>query len=141
MTADTTPALDHNWPLVAAGGTRRLSVAKLVEDLRRFHREGATIGEAYRWILEHYVIRQHHRVALGKLPDDTFRLRLDADRVQFVDEPVAVEMNDSRFRALSTCAAELGWTRPLNEPNHRLTRSGRRLVDSGDLPGMPNEDE
>ena len=130
-------ALD--WPLVSAGGARRLSMAKLVEDVRRFHREGATIGETYRWILEHYVIRQHHRVALGKLPDDTFRLRLDAGRVQFVDESVAVDMNDSRFRALSTCAAELGLTRPLNGPNHGLTRSGRRFVNSGDLPELANE--
>jgi hypothetical protein len=125
-----------DWPLVAAGGARRLSVAKLLEDLRALSREGATIGEAARWLLEHYVIRQHHRVALGKLPDDTFRLRLDAGRVQFVDEPVAVEMNDSRFRALSTCAAERGWTRPLSEPEHGLTRSGRRLVAAGDLPPL-----
>lgn len=131
----------RDWPLVAAGGSRRLSVAKLVEDLRRHRRDGARVGEAFRWVLEHYVIRQHHRVALGKLPDDTFRLRLDAGRVQFVDEPVAVEMNDSRFRALSTCAAELGWTRPMSESNHGLTRTGRRLVDSGDLPGIPTEDE
>ncbi|MCD9624218.1 cytochrome P450 [Rhabdothermincola salaria] len=128
-----------DWPLVTAGGVRRLSVVKLVEDLRRLDRDGATIGEASRWILEHYVIRQHHRVALGKLPDDTFRLRLDAGRVQFVDEPVAVEMNDSRFRALSTCAAELGWTRPLKESNHGLTRTGRRFVTNGDLPAFPSE--
>lgn len=113
--------------------------AKLVEDLRSLDRDRASIGDSIRWLLEHYVIRQHHRVALGKLPDDTFRLRLDAGRVQFVDEPVAVEMNDSRFRALSTCAAELGWTRSLGEPNPGLTRTGRRLVTTGDLPALDAE--
>lgn len=124
-----------DWPLVAAGGARRLGVARTVEDLRSHLKAEATIGSTGRWFLEHYVIRQHHRVALGKLPDDTFRLRLDAGRVWFRDEQVAVEVNDSRFRALSTCAAELGWTRPLAEPAHGLTRRGRQLVKGGDLAG------
>lgn len=123
-----------DWPLVTAGGAKRLGLARFLDDMRRHEKAGATIGQTGRWFLEQYVIRQHHRVALAKLPDDTFRVRLDAGRVRFVDEAVAVEMNDSRFRALSTCATELGWTKPMGEPDHHLTSTGRSFVDVGDLP-------
>lgn len=129
-----------DWPLVRAGGARRLSVDRFISDVKVQARAGATIAEAGRWFLEHYVIRQHHRVALGKLPDDTFRLQLDAGRVRFVNEAVAVEMNDSRYRALSTVAAELAWTKPMTEQKHALTADGRRLVADGDLPA-PNTPE
>jgi hypothetical protein len=131
-----------DWHLVRAGGARRLSADRFLEDFRRHAKTGATICDAGRWFLEHYVLRQHHRVALGKLPDDTFRLRLDAGRVRFVDEHVAVEVNDPRYRALSTCAAELGWTAPMFDPNHKLSASGRRLVRDGDLPPVePDVDD
>jgi hypothetical protein len=102
--------------------------------MRAQDKAGATIGAAGRWFLEQYVIRQHHRIALAKLPDDTFRLRLDAGQVRFVDQTVAVQMNDSRFHALAGCAAEIGWTMPLHEPSHSLTPLGQELVGAGDLP-------
>jgi hypothetical protein len=123
----------QDWPLLAQGGSRRVSVARFLDAMRSQQKAGATIGQSGRWMLEHFVLRQHHRVALGKLPDDTFRLRLDAGRVWFVDERVAVEMNDPRYRALSTCAAELDWTGPLGEADHDLTAKGRRLLAYGDL--------
>lgn len=126
-----------DWALVRAGGARRLSVDRFIAKIKSQARTGTTIAEGGRWFLEHYVIRQHHRVALGKLPDDTFRLQLDAGRVRFVSEAVAVEMNDSRFRALSTVAAELAWTKPMAEGKHSLTATGKRLVSTGDLP-QPN---
>lgn len=125
-----------DWALVRAGGSRRLSVDRFIGDVRAQVRSKATIGESGRWLLEHYVIRQHHRVGLSKLPEDTFRLRLDAGRVRFVNQTVAVEMNDSRYRALSTAAAELAWTNPMTKENHRLTRTGQRLVVEGDLPPL-----
>jgi hypothetical protein len=123
-----------DWSLVCAGGPRRLSVQILLRDMRDHVDREASIGDASRWFLEHYVIRQHHRVALTKLPDDTFRLRLDAGRIRFVDEPGAVDMNDSRFRALSITAAEFGWTAPMEARDHRLSHPGRELVGKGDLP-------
>jgi len=126
----------NDWAIVCAGGARRLSVDRFLGDIRGHVSRKATIADAGRWFLEHYVIRQHHRVALAKLPDDTFRLRLDAGRVRFVNESVAVEMNDSRYRVLSTTVAELGWTKPMNERGHTLSRVGRRLVTSGDLPAV-----
>lgn len=125
-----------DWALVRAGGQRRLSSDRLVTDLRTHLTGNATISQAGRWFAEHYVIRQHHRVALGKLPDDTFRLRLEAGRIRFVDETVAVEMNDSRFRALSTVGMELGWLRTPAPGKAPLSPTGKRLLKTGDLPAL-----
>lgn len=58
-------------------------------------RSGYSVGESARWFLEHYVVRQHHRTALAKLPDDTFRLRLDVERLHVVPEPVGMDFNSS----------------------------------------------
>ena len=124
----------HDWHLVRAGGRRRLAVDRLLENFRHHLATNATVSESASWFLEHYVIRQHHRTAMTKLPDDTFRLRMDVERVSFIDEPVGVEFNDSRFRALSTCAAELGLVKPLDEPGHSLTRMGATFLKAGDLP-------
>jgi hypothetical protein len=123
----------NDWSLVSAGGWRRLSVMRFLDDIRSHSAAGRTVGETARWIAEHYVMRQHHRVALGKLPDDTFRLRLDGPQVWFALETVAVEMNDSRYRALSTCATELGWTDPLDIAGHKLTATGKQLLKKGGL--------
>lgn len=125
-----------DWHLVRAGGRRRLAVDRFVEDMRSHVRSGYSVGESARWFLEHYVIRQHHRTALAKLPDDTFRLRLDVERLHIVPEPVGMDFNDSRFRALSTCAAELGFIKPIGEPEHGLTKLGRKFLKTGDLPTL-----
>jgi hypothetical protein len=130
----------HDWSLVRAGGNRRLSSDRLITDLRTHLAAGSTISELGRWFAEHYVIRQHHRVALGKLPDDTFRLRLEAGRIRFVSESVAVEMNDSRFRALSTVGLELGWLREPTPGRAPLSPTGTRLLKNGDLPALPGRD-
>ncbi|MEO2107158.1 MAG: hypothetical protein ABGZ36_16125 [Actinomycetota bacterium] len=121
-----------NWHLVQAGGLRRLSVERLLQDLRRLVADDATVGETARWLLEHYVVRQHHRVALAKLPDDTFRFRLDAGRVVFTDQTIPVVMNSARYHALATCAAELGWTSSLYDGQRTLTPEGRELAATGD---------
>jgi hypothetical protein len=123
----------NDWHLVRAGGRRRLAVDRFLDDIRFHISNGATISEAAQWLLEHYVVRQHHRTALSKLPDDTFRLRIDVERVNFVDEPFGVDFNDSRFRALSTCAAELGLIKPIGDPGHALTPTGKRFLKDGDL--------
>lgn len=125
-----------DWPLVRAGGRRRLAVDRFLDDMRSHAKNDLTVGETAQWFLEHYVIRQHHRTALGKLPDDTFRLRLDAERIHVVPEPVGMDFNDSRFRALSTCAAELGFMKSINLPAHGLGRAGRTLLHNGDLPAL-----
>jgi len=123
----------EDWSLTREGGVRRLSVDRFLRQLRSQVRDGGTIASVGQWLLEEYIIRQHNRVALAKLPDDTFRLRVDTGAVWFFNQEVAVEFNDSRFRALSMCADELGLTRSLSAKKHSLTRRGRQLVNDGDL--------
>jgi hypothetical protein len=131
---------ENDWHIVHAGGRRRLAVDRYLEDMRTHSKQGQTIGQTARWFLEHYVIRQHHRTALGKLPEDTFRLRLDADRILFVPEPIGVIFNDSRFRALSTCAAELGLIRPIGKHGHGPSLQGLQFLKNGDLPHLEPTD-
>jgi len=80
-----------------------------------------------------YVIRQHERVAMSKLPDDTFRFRRDGDRLRFSTLRAEAGFNDSRFTAVSTIVAELGLAGGLQSADHALTTTGARLLTTGDL--------
>lgn len=123
----------NDWDLIRAGGTRRVGLDGFLRALRTRVSDGATIAEVGRWILEQHVCRLHNRVAMTKLPDDTFRLRLDAGNVRFFNQDAPAVMSDSRFVALATCVAELGWTTSIFEADHSLGEEGRRLVKDGDL--------
>jgi hypothetical protein len=79
------------------------------------------------------VIAQHERVALAKLPDDTFRFRRDAGRLRFFEKPTEFQRNSSRFGSLSTACAELGWMGFIGEPGHTLTAEGEQIRQHGDL--------
>jgi hypothetical protein len=48
---------------------------------------GMTLAEAPRWLLSDYVIRQHERVAIGKLAQtgDTLRFRRQGDQLRFYE--------------------------------------------------------
>jgi hypothetical protein len=63
--------------ILAVGGTERLAMTRFFDRARRAVMTGATVGEFTRSLVLDYVIRQHERVAMSKLPDDTFRFRRD----------------------------------------------------------------
>jgi hypothetical protein len=69
--------------ILAAGGAERLAMTRFFDRARRAITSGATVGEFARSLVLDYVIRQHERVAMSKLPDDTFRFRRDGDRLRF----------------------------------------------------------
>lgn len=123
----------NDWDLIRAGGSRRVGLDGFLRDLRTRVNAGNSIAEVGRWVLEQHVCRLHNRVAMTKLPDDTFRLRLDAGSVRFLNQDAPAVMSDSRFVALATCVAELGWTTSLFDDGHGLSEEGRRLVQNGDL--------
>ena len=99
-------------------------------------------GEAARWLLSDYVIRQHERVATAKLAQtgDTFRFRRQGDRLRFYEADTRASMTNSRFQALATVIHELGFAGNLYAESHPLSPDGRRLLDSGDLPEQPLRD-
>jgi hypothetical protein len=135
----TAATYEQDWDLVSEGGVARLAMSRFFNQLRRRTMSGDTIGELARWVIHDYVIRQHERVAVAKLPDDTYRFRREGDTLRFFDQPRFAFMSNSRFDALATTVHELGFTEHLGNDTHRLTQAGRRLLTSGDLDDTPLE--
>ena len=104
-----------------------------LDKLRSDERAGRTVREVIARILNDQVIAQHERVALAKLPDDTFRFRREGGRLRFFEQPNEFQRNNSRFEALSTVCAELGWTGYVAEKGHGLTPEGQTIRKDGDL--------
>lgn len=122
-----------DWRPVLEGGMARIGMQFALEQLRRDERAGRTISEVAWRVLNDHVIAQHERVALAKLPDDTFRFRREAGRLRFFDKPNEYQRNSSRFGSLSSVCAELGWMGFIGEPGHALTAEGEQIRQLGDL--------
>jgi hypothetical protein len=112
-------------------------MTRFFDRARRAVTAGATVSEFTRSLVLDFVIRQHERVAMSKLPDDTFRFRRDGDRLRFSTLRAETGFNDSRFTAVSTIVAELGLAGGLQAADHALTPAGTSLLTTGDLPERP----
>ncbi len=123
----------EDWRPVLEGGLSRIGMQFALDKLRADERAGRTVREVMARVLNDQVIAQHERVALAKLPDDTFRFRREGGRLRFFEQPNEFQRNNSRFEALSTVCAELGWTGYLAEEGHRLTAEGQAIRRDGDL--------
>jgi hypothetical protein len=123
----------EDWRPVLEGGVRRIGMQFALDQLRSDARDGRTVAEVMERILGHQVIAQHERVALAKLPDDTFRFRREGGKLRFFQQPNGFQRNDSRFEALSTVCAELGWTGHLSQKGRRLSSEGQSIRKNGDL--------
>ncbi len=132
--------LGEDVDILAAGGAERLAMSRFFDRARRAIMAGATVGEFARSLVLDFVIRQHERVAMSKLPDDTFRFRRDGDRLRFSTLRAVTGFNDSRFTAVSTIVAELGLSGALQAADHALSPAGTRLLTVGDLPDRPLTD-
>ncbi|WP_200863194.1 hypothetical protein [Rhodococcus ruber] len=127
--------LGDDASLLSEGGSLRVGMAVFFGQLTKRLMAGDTLSDLARWMIHDFVIVQHERVATAKLPDDTFRLRRVGDSVRFFPHQEAgAVLNNSRYVALSTTAHELGLVSSLREPQRRLTPTGRRLLQHGDLP-------
>jgi len=134
MSADLSIAVGvDDWRPVVEGGATRIGMRFALDQLRRDEQTGRSIGDVAWRVLNDHVLTQHERVAFAKLPDDTFRFRREAGRLRFFDRPVEFQRNSSRFPALSTVCAELGWMGFIGEPDHALTDEGERIRQFGDL--------
>jgi hypothetical protein len=123
----------EDWRPVTEGGVSRVGMQYALEQLRRDQQLGRTVSEVVWRVLNDQVMAQHERVALAKLPDDTFRFRREAGRIRFFEQSVDFQRNDSRFNSLSTVCAELGWSGFLGDPAHSLTPEGEKIRCDGDL--------
>ncbi len=141
-----TPAIQaayaNDWDICLDGGVSRLALNRFFNQWRRHHMAGLTLGEAAKWLLSDYIIRQHERIAVAKLAQtgDTFRFRRQGDQLRFYEADAPARMSNSRFQALATAVHELGFAKSLYTENHILSPDGRRLLENGDLPEQPLRD-
>jgi hypothetical protein len=121
-----------DWSGLVDGGDDRVSTARLVAWLTRRYELGGSVGDAISDLVRLYVVRQHLRIARGKLPDDTFRFHDDGGGLRFVDQgdwgglnPISI-----RFNALTSSLSELGLVAgPYGQPGHGPTVKGYSLLD------------
>jgi hypothetical protein len=129
----------EDWDICIDGGVSRLALNRFFSQWRRHSMAGLTLGEAARWLISDYIIRQHERIAVAKLAQtgDTFRFRRQGDQLRFYEVEAPARMTNSRFQALATTIHELGFVESLYTENHTLSPDGQRLVDDGDVPEEP----
>jgi hypothetical protein len=135
-------AYADDWDICLDGGVSRLALNRFFNQWRRRHMAGLTLGEAAKWLLSDYIIRQHERIAVAKLAQtgDTFRFRRQGDQLRFYELEAPARMSNSRFQALATTVHELGFVQSLYTESHTLSPDGRRLFENGDLPEQPLRD-
>lgn len=120
--------------LLAEGGALRIGMARFMHLLNQRMLREPTLLELAQWLIEDFVLVQHERVAIAKLPDDTFRVRRVGEALRFTAQETPAVFNDSRFVALSTTVHELGLVTTFREPGRKLAQAGRTLLKEGDLP-------
>lgn len=132
--ASTVPLSD--WEPVLEGGNLRVGLNMALRQLRHDCEAGFTIERSLLRVLTQHVIVQHERVAINKLPDDTFRFRQEGERLRFFPQTSAYSRNDPRFTALSTVCAELNWSGFFSDASHGLTSEGEYIRQHGNLLDM-----
>ncbi|MBT4459841.1 MAG: hypothetical protein HOC56_16380 [Anaerolineae bacterium] len=125
--------LRPEWEISKMGANGRLSVDRFLRELYGSIEGGATIGEIIKWIYRTYIITQHQIVSSSKLPDNTFRFRLDGKQLRFYNLPNPLSFMNSRFDAISTTIYELGLCGDLKTREHALSTSGKKLLEEGNL--------
>jgi len=129
----------RDWGPVRDGGANRVSLNLALGQLRHDEQTGTTVGESFTRVLEFHVLRQHQRVAVSKLPDDTFRYRQERDRVRFFQKSTDFTLNDTRFNALATVCAELNWSGSFDESPRILSPEGETIRATGHLPNRQEQ--
>jgi hypothetical protein len=117
--------------LLQEGGKDRLSTTYLFQWFEeRIERDEPAI-EAFAQMIKEMIIAQHIKIALGKLPYDTFRFYDDADGLCFApDQSIEMSSISVRFDAVSEALYELGLIQAsLTKPSHAPTQYGREVFD------------
>jgi hypothetical protein len=118
--------------MLADGGIDRVGTGQLADWLTSRGQAGATVADALRDLIQLYVVRQHMRIARGKLPEDTFRLHQDGGGLRFVEQSDGQGINQIsiRFDAVASALAELGLIEaPFSRAKHGLTPVGQQVLD------------
>jgi hypothetical protein len=89
---------------------------------------GPVIAETLEWLVRRYVIAAHERIAYSKLPEFTFRFRLEGGRLRFYpNAPGRFILASNRQEALALLCEDLGYCRR-TERGAEPTDDGLELV-------------
>ena len=113
------------------GGVDRIGTSILMEWVERRLATAGSLADVLVDLLRTFVVRQHLRIARGKLPEDTFRFHEDGGGLRFVDQGDSQGINpiSIRFNAVASALSELGLvTAPFGQPGHGPTRLGAEVL-------------
>ena len=124
---------DLDARMIREGGLQRIGMASALHALERDVKSRKTVAETALRVIRDQVISQHERVAMTKLPDDTFRFRRESGTIYFLDQENSFDLNNSRFASIASVCGDLRWTTYLDEQNRQLTDEGEKLRLLGDI--------
>ncbi len=113
------------------GGIDRVGTSVLVDWVEQRVRAGRSLADVLVDLLRTFVVRQHLRIARGKLPEDTFRFHEDGVGLRFVDQGDSQGINpiSIRFNAVASALSELGLVAaPFSQPGHGPTQLGAEVL-------------
>jgi hypothetical protein len=121
--------VDSGWYEVSReGGNSQLGLFGFVTHLKRHLAEEPSLADTVAWLVRRFVIAAHDRIAASKLPEFTFRFRLEGGRLHFYSRPtLEFGIADSRHSALGRLGRDMGlWEQPNDVPV--VTAAGRSLI-------------
>jgi len=119
--------------MIREGGSLRVGMASALIALERDITSQRSVVETAMRVVKDHVITQHERVAMAKLPDDTFRFRREGGKLLFFDQAISFDLNNSRYASIAAVCGDLRWTTYLDEPKRELTEEGKKLRLRGDV--------
>jgi hypothetical protein len=121
--------IDAAWYDIALeGGGNQPGLAAFASQLRHHLADEPTVGDTLVWLVRRFIVAAHDRIASSKLPDFTFRFRVEDGRLRFYTKPALVfEFADSRYSALATLGEDMGlWRDEAGTPV--VTSEGHALI-------------
>jgi len=124
---------DFDERMIREGGVKRISMSNALNAIERDIKSKKNVADTAIRVVRDHVISQHERIAMTKLPDDTFRFRREASKLLFFDQANSFDLNNSRFSSIASVCGDLRWTTYLDQPKRQLTNEGEKLRLHGDL--------
>jgi hypothetical protein len=116
------------YEIALEGGGNQPGLSAFAAQLRHHLAEEPAVGDTLVWLVRRFIVAAHDRIASSKLPDFTFRFRIEAGRLRFYTTPgVDFGLADSRHPALATLGQDMGlWHDGAGAPV--ITPAGHALV-------------
>lgn len=119
----------YSWKYVCAGGVDHLSLDKFIRDVESLIEKKGQVKDFCNMILSHYLVRQHHRVALEKLMGynlETFRILENEGKLEYRN---GYQPNFNQFRGHQALTAlrDLGILQKIDS-SYQVTSLGQKVI-------------